>query len=128
MDIYIYKGRIFFTLEECIRFLPKVKLFNIKIIPDNILRQLGISKRYIDGDDVQKLIEEQKTAITKYIKFLRHKYEQQLQPGYPIEQLDFDNIKAYIWYLENYSKKENWWMSYPKELHEWTYDDEGLYE
>lgn len=119
---------MFFTQDECLRHLPKIRVPSKHLNVDSLLVQLGVKKKWITEEDAIALIQRQKNTVVSIIDtFLDESYKK-LEPGYPIEQLDFDNVKSYIEYLKHYTEAPEWWLRLPQKLHEWTYDGCGMYE
>lgn len=128
MIVYKYKGIYYFSTEDCSQNFSNISLPSSKSIPESLLLKLGVSKIEIADSQIDKLIENQKKKIREVRNRLLEKYDECLEPHFPIEQLDLDNIIAYRKYLRDYTEEGNWWKFPPMDLERFTNYDEGLYE
>lgn len=127
MILYKYKGIYYFSFKECVKQVPRVHLFSVKEIPENMAMQMGIAKLNINDSQIQHLINKQKEKATRLRSQYLKETEQYIKPNYQIEQLDLDSVITYREYLTNLINNIDWWKEFPMSLEEWISNDNGFY-
>ena len=127
MKIYIYKNEEYYSLEDLLKKLPKISFLKLDNVPDGLLNQFKVKIKYIENIPIE-IKTKRMNEVRKNRNNLLKESDKFVLPDYPLEQLDYDNIIAYRRYLRDYTKKDDWWKSNPKNLNEWTKSDNGFYE
>lgn len=127
MKIYNYKNEDYYSLEELLKKLPKISFPKLDNIPDELLAKFNVKIIYAEKIPYEIKIE-RINKVRKIRNKLLEETDKYVLPDYPIEQLDYDNVIGYRQYLRDYTKKDIWWASSPKNLAEWTNNDNNFYE
>jgi hypothetical protein len=129
MKIYRYLNKNYYSVEDCLKNLPKLSsLPNIKMLTDESLAKLGIKVSIIDNEKSQEIIKLRSKEVRKYRNELLKNTDKYMLRDYPIEQLDLDSVISYRQYLRDYTANKDWWKSIPKTLNEFISYDSDLYE